>query len=217
MVFPQSNLPGEAVQWGRALQSAVEQTRSSVETLRQDFLSNNRSLAGQLGVVGRQIEELSLQQQELESQQNSLVLLFNSLPRNDGAQQRDTGWSVDTAPTTGAWTTVSSASISVPDGVNRAAVTSWGSASATSSNVYESAMQARIVVSGTGSSPFEGMMETLASTVRCTVNASYFREFSVSPGDSVAVQLQVRGRYSGFPASNVSNLTVSVGFTRVGF
>lgn len=98
MVFPQSNLPGEAVQWGRALQSAVEQTGSSVETLKQDFLSNNRSLAGQLGVVGRQIEELSLQQQELEAQQNEISTVVNFLASQGSYDQKTTSWLLDRSP-----------------------------------------------------------------------------------------------------------------------
>lgn len=91
MVFPQSNLPGEAVQWGRALQSAVEQTGSSVETLKQDFLSNNRSLAGQLGVIGRQIEEL-------ETQQNEISTVVNFLASQGSYDQKTTSWLLDRSP-----------------------------------------------------------------------------------------------------------------------
>lgn len=91
MVFPQSNLPGEAVPWGRALQSAVEETGSSVEVLKQDFLSNNRSLAGQLGVVGRQIEEL-------ETQQNEISAVVNFLVTQGDFDQRSSTWQLDRAP-----------------------------------------------------------------------------------------------------------------------
>lgn len=190
--------------------------QQGVLSAQQQALSNHQALLNsQQAELAAQQSDLANQQQSLTNQQTLLTQLVNSMPRNSGGQARNTNWSINTAPTNGAWTTVSSVTVTVPAGnLNRVAVTAWGNASATSSNVYESAMQARIVIAGTGSSAFEGTIETLAATVRSTVNASYFREFAVS--GNVQVTLQVRGRYNSFPATNVSNLTVSAGFTQVG-
>lgn len=234
-VFPARNL-GAGEDWGRSAEERIQDLEGELLKLTQVQSNDGRSLNARTDAISSQLlmlsaqqealqvaqeeleiqqRELSVQQSQLDAQQESLLMLVSSLPRNDGFQERSTGWSIDTAPVGGSWTTVATGSVSVPNNMTRVAVTAWGNASATSSNVYESAMQARIVVSGTGSPEVEGMMETLASTVRSSVHVAFFREFSVVGASSVTVNLQVRGRYDDFSATNVANLTVGAGFTAV--
>lgn len=58
-VFPRRNLPGNAEQWGRAIEDAVRTLgrRTDNQELASD--GQNRAAAGQLGVVGRQIDRIN--------------------------------------------------------------------------------------------------------------------------------------------------------------
>lgn len=57
-VYPPSNLPSASVPWGRTVQNSTESNSRAVENLRLTAEGNNRASAGQMGVVGRQINEL---------------------------------------------------------------------------------------------------------------------------------------------------------------
>lgn len=146
---------------------------------------------------------------------DNMTALFNRMPQNDGRQVDTSGWSVNTPPAAGSWTTIASATIPRPANMNRVSVMAVGTAAAIINDGGASgAMQARIVIAGTASAVTEGSLEYLASQVRSAVNMGYFREFA--PGTNVVVQFQVRGRMSEFPGSNRASLSVSAGFTRVG-
>lgn len=56
--LPQNNLPDEAVPWGRDLQGLALQTAHSANNLEDSLIMSNRATAGQMGALGRQIEEL---------------------------------------------------------------------------------------------------------------------------------------------------------------
>lgn len=155
---------------------------------------------------------------ELRTLVDQMVTLFNRMPQNGGAQIDRSGWSIDTPPANGAWTTVASASIPRPANMNRGAVTTVGnvSATATPGSFGHSAIQCRILINGVASTVREGTLETLASTVRSSLSMGFFHELTGLGGAAVTVELQARGRYSDFPASNLASLSVSIGFTRVG-
>lgn len=146
---------------------------------------------------------------------DNMTALFNRMPQNDGAQVDTSGWSVDTPPVGGAWTTVASATIQRPENMNRVALMAIGTAASVIDNGgLSGAMQGRIVIAGTASNAIEGSSEYGASQMRSALNMGHFREFA--PGASVVVEFQLRGRMSEFPGSNVASLSVSAGFTRVG-
>lgn len=58
-VLPPSNLPGEAVEWGRGLENRVVSNEASQTQLKQKVDNGLRAVSGQLSVVSRQITELS--------------------------------------------------------------------------------------------------------------------------------------------------------------
>lgn len=79
-VFPRRNLPAAAEPWGRKHDEVVRMLVRKYESLRLDAQGNNRAAAGQMGVVGRQIDTLAEQQQVLSDQQiqlNEQVLELN--------------------------------------------------------------------------------------------------------------------------------------------
>lgn len=146
---------------------------------------------------------------------DQLVELFNRMPQNDGRQEDTSGWSVNTPPAAGEWTTVATASIPRPDNMNRVAVMATANVAAIINDGGSSGgLQARLVISGSESQAVEGSAEYRGQQMRSAAGVGFFREFA--PSSVVTVDLQVRGRMSQFTASNVAALSVSAGFTRVG-
>lgn len=146
---------------------------------------------------------------------DNMTTLFNRMPQNDGAQVDTSGWSINTPPAAGDFTTVASATITRPANMNRVAIMAVATAAAVIDNGGVSgAMQGRILIAGVSSEIIEASSEYGASQMRSALNTGLFREFA--PGSTIVVQLQLRGRMSQFPASNRASLSVSAGFTRVG-
>lgn len=61
-VFPRRNLPADAEPWGRKQDDVTRSQGRRITALELASQSNNRSNAGQLGVIGRQLETLEEQQ-----------------------------------------------------------------------------------------------------------------------------------------------------------
>lgn len=72
-VFPRRNLPGEAEQWGRDLETRVIGLDTNSEILGQQIQSQNRNIASSLAVMAGQIEALTEQQATLQAQQVALA------------------------------------------------------------------------------------------------------------------------------------------------
>ena len=81
IVFPRNNLNPDAVPWARAIEESVVQTAKAVGVVSGESLSENRAMAGQLGALGRQLNEL--QAREVAEYEISDV----SITRSSGA-----GW-----------------------------------------------------------------------------------------------------------------------------
>lgn len=64
-VFPRRNLPAASEPWGRKHDDVVRSQGRRITNLELASQSNNRANAGQLGVIGRQLEALEQQQAEL--------------------------------------------------------------------------------------------------------------------------------------------------------
>lgn len=58
MVLPRPNLPNDSMRWGRSITEAVEELKKTTSRTDQSLVSENRAFAGQMGAVGRQIQEL---------------------------------------------------------------------------------------------------------------------------------------------------------------
>lgn len=64
-VFPRRNLPADAEPWGRKQDDVTRSQGRRITALELASQSNNRSNAGQLGVIGRQLDALEAQQVEI--------------------------------------------------------------------------------------------------------------------------------------------------------
>ena len=58
-VFPPHNLNPDSVPWGRSIQDRVRSMSYSLDNLLVSSAGDNRAIAGQMGALGRQIEDLS--------------------------------------------------------------------------------------------------------------------------------------------------------------
>ena len=56
--FPAPNLPNEAMPWARDVVKKLQQLEKDAARTDSSVTSDNRAIAGQMGAVGRQIEEL---------------------------------------------------------------------------------------------------------------------------------------------------------------
>lgn len=198
----------------------LKPTNNALDVMRRDLESERRERDAALNAGGTQPEQVVRKLREAVEQQgvllNQMVELFNRMPQNDGRQVDVSGWSIDTPPANGAWTTVATATIPRPANMNRAAVMAVATASAITETAYPGAIQGRILINGVASAANVGALETLASNSRSSLNMGFFHELSGLGGANVSVQLQLRGRYNDFPASNVASLSASIGFTRIG-
>lgn len=61
-VFPRRNLPAASEPWGRKVDDVVRSHTRKLQNLELASQGNNRANAGQLGVIGRQLESLADQQ-----------------------------------------------------------------------------------------------------------------------------------------------------------
>lgn len=203
----------------REVVAVLKPTGDSIQVMRR-AMDDARREAEEASRAGgteafQAVRKIRQQIADMEAVQADMIRLFNAMPLNDGRQVDRTGWSVDTAPATGAWTTVASGTITRPANMNRVAVTAIGNAAGIINAAgLSGSPQVRLVIAGTASSPTEGSSEIRGQTVRGVMQASFFREFA--PATSVTVELQVRGRMSEFSASNTASMTISAGFTRVG-
>lgn len=71
-VFPRSNLPPDAIPWGRAIQDLSIDNENKIAGLEASLLGENRSIAGQMGAIGRNILSIQGQQTEIQAQINEL-------------------------------------------------------------------------------------------------------------------------------------------------
>lgn len=72
-VFPRSNLPDEAVPWGRAHDERVISLEKGLGAVNQSVQGQNRNSASSLAVIARQIQKLVEQQAILVEQQDQLL------------------------------------------------------------------------------------------------------------------------------------------------
>lgn len=72
-VLPQPNLNNEAVQWSRELNRRTRDTSRELSRLSQNLLMTNRANAGQMGVIGRQLDQIIATQEALQVQQGQIA------------------------------------------------------------------------------------------------------------------------------------------------
>lgn len=72
-ILPQPNLPPDSVQWARETNREVRDSSREIARLTLNQEMNNRATAGQMGVIGRQLEELTLVVQDLRGRSSHQV------------------------------------------------------------------------------------------------------------------------------------------------
>lgn len=78
-IFPRSNLPDDAVPWGRAHDTRVMALESGLEGVSQSVQGQNRNSASSLAVIAQQLQKLADQQAVLTAQQAQLTAQQASL------------------------------------------------------------------------------------------------------------------------------------------
>ena len=66
-VFPPSNLPPQSVPWGREVERAIKSNANEIAKLGSSAQNENRTSAGQMGLISRQMEALQQSIDELDS------------------------------------------------------------------------------------------------------------------------------------------------------
>lgn len=72
-VFPRRNLPPQAEQWGREVESRVVSAESDIGAIQQALSGQNRNTASSLSVLARQLDAIQQAQMELANQQEQIL------------------------------------------------------------------------------------------------------------------------------------------------
>ena len=134
-VFPRRNLPSEAEEWGRKVEDRIYQAENLQAMSGQSLSGLNRSSSGTLGSLAEQVQQVQR--------------LYNAIPIPKQATTSVTGFGV---PSTGAWNTIASVSIT-PDASGTLAFAVVGSGQLVSSNSGNLMCSFRILLSTGSSSP----------------------------------------------------------------
>jgi phage tail sheath gpL-like len=197
-VYPRRNLPGTAEDWGRALETDVVGTKKALEIVGQNIGAQNRATAASLQELSRQIVSLP-------------VTLADS----------DTVSPISS--TTLAWVTKATVNLTVPE--NKTSCVLFAGASLalldTVTGGIAAPPYARILVESTTALPISnGVPATKdagASNVNNVVSFSGTHSLSVTPGDTVTVELQVQvyhaSAYGTASSSNFATLAVQATFS----
>lgn len=191
-VFPRRNLPPLAEQWGREVENRVVSNEGSIESLQQGLSGQNRNTASSLAVIAQQINSIPIQTTEL---------------------NRVSGISA----TSSSFVTKASVTVTVPAGKTTAAVLGIGAARITDTVTGGlTSSDARIVISGQAGGSFPAAKDAAVSQVINVLNAQHARTFSVTPGATFTVSIQVSAlNSSAFPANgaNFAQISAIANFT----
>lgn len=233
--FPSRHaLPGDSVNWGRHLEDRVVLNETDLTTVQQEVAGLNRSTASSLQDLSAQLTglasaqaDLATQQAELSAQQTTLsnqqaalstaqadiIATQNSIPVTVMQSNRVTNISA----TSSTQTTKATVTFTVPAGKTRASVLGIGAVRITDtvSNGLTSS-NARVVISGNNGGEFPAAKDAAVSQVINVMYATHAREFTVTPGGTFTVQVQVAAlNPSAFPANaaNFAQISAIATFT----
>lgn len=198
-VFPRRNLgPGE--EWGREIEARTVKTENALGSLSQILSGSNRTSASSLGDLGKQIRELQA--------------LYGTIPKVSQETTSASGFGL-----TGGWQTVCSGSVPVPVDATRAEVALFGVLWMRASLSAQTLIQARsrVVIAGVNGPEFLTAADAFDPGLGATNSPQFSRGFSVTPGGSFTIALQVNpADASAFPGSgdNYAVLTALSSFTR---
>lgn len=198
-VFPRRNLPPLAEQWGRDVESRVVSLERGTETNAQGLAGQNRNTASSLSVIAQQIQ--------------ALTDVVNAIPIQITSIDRTTNISA----TSGSFVTKASVTVTVPDGKTTASVLGIGAARITDTVTGGlTSSDARVVISGDAGGSFPAAKDAAVAQVINVLNAQHARTFSVTPGSTFTVDIQVSAlNPSAFPANaaNFAQISAIATFT----
>lgn len=197
-VFPRRNL-GPAEPWGREIENRVVDTERTLGSLSQVLRGENRTSASSLGQLGRQVQELER--------------LYKSIPQVDQSSASASGFGLS-----GGWQTLVTDTIGVPSGMVRVEVALFGVLWMRANMGAQTLVQAksRVVIAGTTGPEFNTSADAYDPGLGATNAPQFSRSFSVTPGGTFTVALQVNPASApAFPAdsSNYAVLTTLASFT----
>jgi hypothetical protein len=191
----------------------LKPTNDPIQVMKRKQATEALATREALGAAGTQPFQAV---RKLKQQIEDLTLFVNAIPQIVSGQANVEGWTVDSPPETGDWKTVATVRLTRPEGRSRAVVQGIVNASGVqNTDQYGNfALQGRLIIAGAASPALVGALEPAASTSRSTLTMSHIRDFNTSAA-SVLVEVQLRGRYDDYPASNVVSLSVQASFTQV--
>lgn len=241
-VFPSKHaLPGDSVNWGREVETRIVGNEVSLEGLSQSVAGLNRSTASSLSDLATQLtalaaaqSTLATQQAELTTQQATLTAqqatltaqqtalataqaditaTQNSIPVTTMQSNRATNISA----TSSTQTTKATVTFTVPAGKTKASVLGIGAVRITDTVTNGlTSSNARVVISGNAGGEFPAAKDAAVSQVINVLYATHAREFTVTPGSTFTVQVQVAAlNPSAFPANaaNFAQIAAIATFT----
>lgn len=202
-VFPKSNLPPEAVPWGRELENRVKILEVDNEAARQELKNGNRTTAAVTADLARQLNTLEDFLEDLEG-------LFRAIPKTFTLTNRETNFAASEN-----WVTVSSITVPMDLESNHVEVSAFASGGMRyTAETGLATLQGRITIAG-AAGPYVYADEFYAAGGRLAVTSPQHSR-SLDRSSSFVVNYQVRAEeaasYQADP-DNYASLTVIASLT----
>lgn len=201
-VFPKSNLPPEAVPWGRELENRVKILEVDNEAARQELKNGNRTTAAVTADLARQLNTLQEFLEDLEG-------LFRAIPKTFTLTNRETNFASSEN-----WITVSSITVPMDLESNHVEVSAFATGGMRYDGTGLATLQGRITIAG-ASGPYVYADEFYTAGGMLAVTSPQHTR-SLDRSSSFVVNYQIRAEdSSSFQADpdNYASLTVIASLT----
>lgn len=201
-VFPKSNLPPEAVPWGRELENRVKTLEVDNEAARQELKNGNRTTAAVTADLARQLNTLQEFLEELEG-------LYLAIPKTFTLTNRETNFASSEN-----WITVSSITVPMDIESNHVEVSAFATGGMRYGGTGLATLQGRITIAG-ASGPYVYADEFYTAGGMLAVTSPQHSR-SLDRSSSFVVNYQIRAEdSSSFQADsdNYASLTVIASLT----
>ena len=201
-VFPKSNLPPEAVPWGRELENRVKILEVDNEAARQELKNGNRTTAAVTADLARQLNTLQEFLEELEG-------LYRAIPKTFTLTNRETNFASSEN-----WITVSSITVPMDIESNHVEVSAFATGGMRYDGTGLATLQGRITIAG-AAGPYVYADEFYTAGGMLAVTSPQHTR-SLDRSSSFVVNYQIRAEdSSSFQADpdNYASLTVIASLT----
>lgn len=196
-VFPRREL-GSAENWGRVVESRLRDVEFAVLGQKSNVKSDNRAAASTFQELARQLVILQQNQDQLDA-------AIRAIPKP--VQSLDAAANFGLGP---GWNTVTSTSITVPEGANYVNLAVYGSGQVVSETTTQNVeTEYRVVVPGIGEQPAApGPWALGYGDFRTILLPSYAWSSPVTPGQVLTAEFQVQATDSGAYPPNAKSYAV---------